>query len=1602
MKAPPEPGLDRAQEDLLARLDAIFLVDPDPASDSELFRRFLRSYYETATAESLHQRSPEALVAIARQHWRLAQQRPADGYRLQLSPLAAGQTLATLDTVVADQPFLVDSLTMAVRSSGSPIDWSVHPVLRLTRDADGQLVGVGEGTAESLIHLEFEALPSAAAQAALEADCRAVLDDLKRVVDDYPLALARVRRLIDELTSLPPAADAEEFAEARALLDYLHAHHFTFLGVIESVAEKTADGRGRFRTDAGSGLGLLRAGSRWASQDLIAPTAELDKYADSPRVVVVTKANLHATIHRAGLMDVISVKHYDSSGALSGTVRLLGLFSSEVYIDRPRQIPLIRRKADQVMLRSRLAETSHSGKNLRDILHGLPRDELFQSSEDELFRLCMGIRSLREHHGLRLFMRRDRYGRFYLFLVYLPRERYSRELRDKVGSTLMTLCGGLSLERHVEFLRSDLACLQLTVRTPPGTQLSLTASDIEKILSIATRTWRDQLRDLLRDDASLAVRYADAFPPSYAELAPPAEAAADARVLATLNPAQPLAARLAVLSPDDGGLAHAVGLKLYTLGDPLALSDVLPTLENFGLRVVRQDPTEILPRDGGSQWLQAFEVSHPGCGLAAASQRAYFEAAFLASWNGELENDGLNRLVLGAGLNARQVTIVRALTRYLLQTGLPFSQSYIETILDQHAAIARWLVAAFEARFDPALDDAARKSAGLKLAQALDHALDQVASLDADRVLRAFVAVIRAALRTNAWQRDGDGRHKRWLSIKLDPSMIPELPLPRPMFEIWVYAPEVEGVHLRGGRVARGGLRWSDRRQDFRTEVLGLMKAQQVKNTVIVPVGAKGGFVVKQPLDPASPNGGRDAWMAQGVACYKTFLRGLLDLTDNRVGTAVVPPADTVRHDADDAYLVVAADKGTATFSDYANGVAAEYGFWLGDAFASGGSAGYDHKRMGITARGAWESVKRHFREMPRGVDIQTQPFTVVGIGDMSGDVFGNGMLLSPTLQLIAAFDHRHIFLDPNPDAVTSMAERQRLFALPRSSWADYDKTLISAGGGIHPRSAKLIPISEELRAALSISAVAMVPAELMRAILTAPVDLLWNGGIGTYVKAATQNNAEVGDRANDTIRVNGRDLRCKVVGEGGNLGCTQAGRIEFAQAGGRINTDAIDNAAGVHTSDREVNIKIALSELTTTGQLSREQRDPLLASMTDDIARFVLRDSYVQSQAISLLQLTAPARLDDHAELMRMLEREGLLNRAIEGLPDEDQIKDRRTRGLGLTRPELAVLIAYSKISLYDAILASTVPDDPFFVRDLLGNFPPLLVEQYRELLSRHRLRREIIATILSNALVNRMGAGFAQLWADDHGLTRAEVLKAYATAHQIYAGDGYWQAIEALDNQVPAATQYRLMNLAIGLLKHATGWFAGSRWAAKPVQEAVERFTATVAELEASLPQALPASYREDWDRSHAAMLADEVPADLARRLANSRALGGALDITELAEASGQPLAEVAAVYFQLGERFRLLWLFAAVNELPVSGKWQSLARVYLRDDAWRIHRTLAAAVLAQDGKDADARIAAWTALRERVARLVETRLAELQAAGTRDFAGLSVAIRELGNLV
>ncbi|WP_020649020.1 NAD-glutamate dehydrogenase [Solimonas variicoloris] len=1602
---------------LLERLQ-VLARERAPANVRTAFVPFIKAYYEMASQDTLRMRSADELVDTALRHFLFAQRRAPGEALVRVLPPADvasrdSRGLARLETVVDDMPFLVDSLSMAIRDTGAPIDWLVHPIVHVARDREQRWDELAaDGEAESMIHIEFEAFANAANYTALEATVGGVLDDIRCVVDDFSAMRTRAVELAEHYEALRADATSDDGHEAGEFLRWLEDGHFTFLGYIETDVVAGDDGRPRFATRPEAALGLARAGRRYADADaLIAPREELDKYSESSRLVVITKGNFRSHIHHAEFVDVVSVKRVRADGSIGGTSRFIGLFSADAYIDRPRNIPLMRRKAEHVMQRSRLPELSHSGKYLREILYQLPRDELFQSNEDELYEICMGVRALRERAQLKLFMRRDRYGRFFSCLVFLPRERYSRELRDRIGNELMAACGGTGMDRNTEFLRHGMARIHYIVRTPPGTTLTSTPAQIEHRLLAATRSWREQLRDAcargkLSDNVHLN-RFLDAFPLSYQETASAEEAAIDLRYLLQLTAATSVLPRLIVESGDETP-PRVTALKLYCRGQPLPLSDVLPTLENFGLRVLSQDPHEIRSKDGPVLWVQQFQIALAGAGpLPAEQQRAYFEHAFLQTWQNQTENDGLNRLVLLAGLDARQVVCLRALTKYLIQTGLPYSQDYQERLLAEYAPVARLLVRLFETRFDPALADDRRRDEEIKLAQALDDALDKVATLDGDRVLRAYTAVVRASLRTNYFQKAADGSAKRYVSIKLDPRKVPELPAPLPMFEIFVYAPEVEGIHLRGGRVARGGLRWSDRRQDFRTEVLGLMKAQMVKNAIIVPVGAKGGFVVKQG-DPAQ----REVWAQQGVECYKTFLRGLLDITDNRVGDAIVPPPDVVRHDSDDPYLVVAADKGTATFSDIANGLAAEYGFWLGDAFASGGSAGYDHKKMGITARGAWESVKRHFRELAwtdasgaqrAGRDIQREPFTAVGIGDMSGDVFGNGMLLSPQTRLIAAFDHRHIFIDPEPDAELGFAERERLFALPRSSWDDYDRARISAGGGVWPRSAKLIRLSDAAQRALGLTQGSVTPQELMRAILLAPVDLLWNGGIGTYVKSHLQSHQECGDRANDAIRVNGRELRCKVVGEGGNLGFTQLGRIEYALqgcggAGGRINTDFIDNAGGVHTSDREVNIKIPLNGLMYEGKLTRAVRDPLLAGMTGEIAAAVLRDNYVQSLAISLIERGAAGQLGEHNEVMRTLERDGRLNRAVEFLPDEEGLKERRARSKGLTRPELAVLLSYSKISLYDSLLQSGVPDEPFFDRDLLDYFPRALVAQYREPLLGHRLRREIIATVLANAVINRMGFSFAHRFAEDHGVPRAEVVKAYAVAHEIFDGDRYWLPIQELDGRIPAAQQLRLFGRAIGLMKHATTWLLSYRWTARPVHEAVERFREGVGSLAAMCPDLLPPSYRADWDKAVATMLADGVPVGLAHQLANTMVLGSALDIIELARDTGVPLGEAARAYFLVGDRLGMLWLLSTIIAFPTQSKWQALARSNLREDSYRLHRKIAGRVLQCPGADAEARFAAWAQAQQAKLQFATQRLQELQAGGMADFMTLAVAVREL----
>ena len=1633
-EAAPTQELDA----LLHRIEALAAKRVD-RQDLPLFRPFLRHYFEMASAETLKLRAPEELLEAAVAHFQLVRTRKPGELLIEVRPpqdaaAAGSRGFAVVRTVVDDMAFLYDSVGMAVRDAGVSIDWTVHPVLRVRRDSGGQLtevVGVAgtgtEGEAESLVHIECEALGKAEDYPALERSLRDVLGELKQCVQDYPSIRRCAQDVLRRLDTVPRGADPAEFREAQDFLRWLDEGRFTFLGYAESRI-----GASGFDDLREASLGLLRPGGRFENtQEYIAPREELSKYASSKRVVVVSKGNVRSPLHHPEYFDVVSVKHFAADGNVTGVSRFVGLFANEVYASRVREIPLLRRKAEYVMQRARLPEHSHSGKNLREILHSLPRDELFQTSEAELFQLCMGIRALRDRHQLRLFMRRDRYGRYYTCMVYLPRERYSAELRDRIAAELTAVFGAITIDRTVEFLRGLPARIHYVVRTEPGTTITLTAAEVEQRLLAATRSWREQLREVFRphptlDGAVLAARFGDAFPVSYTSSTSAEDAAIDVEHIVRLSPQQPVLLRLQPVTTAGGTL------KLYSYGKPIALSDVLPTLENFGLRVIWQDPTEVRPRDSEALWVQAFAVSLVGIETPSEAHRAAFEQAFLQTWTGEVENDGLNRLVLRAGLDARQVVCLRTLCKYLIQTGLPYSQSYIGLLLSEHSAIARLLVRLFETRFDPHLglgtdlspspgsQEKKRKTEELKLAQELDALLDKVATLDGDRVLRALLAVVRAALRTNYFQTVAPvgaasaatvapkgaptGTYKHYVSVKLDPKRVPELPQPLPMYEIFVYAPEVEGIHLRGGKVARGGLRWSDRRQDFRTEVLGLMKAQMVKNAIIVPVGAKGGFVVKRG-DP----GKREEWLKTGIECYKTFVRGLLDLTDNRAGDAIVPPPNVVRYDEDDPYLVVAADKGTATFSDIANGLSAEYGFWLGDAFASGGSAGYDHKKMGITAKGAWEAVKRHFREA--GKDIQAEECSVVGVGDMSGDVFGNGMLLSRKIRLIAAFDHRHIFLDPSPDLEGSFKERERMFALPRSSWDDYNKDLISRGGGVFARSAKLIKLSPEAQKALEVRKANYTPNELINAMLKAPVDLLWNGGIGTYVKSQHQAHSDVGDRANDAIRVNGRELRCKVVGEGGNLGMTQLGRIEYCMsggprtaagaAGGRCNTDSIDNSGGVHSSDREVNIKIPLNGLLQEGKLTRDKRDPLLARMTDDLAKAVLYDSHVQSLAISLLEKDAPARLDEHANLIRLLERDGLISRAVEYLPDDEAMTERRTRGKGLTRPELAILVSYAKISLFDAMLKSEVPDDPFFERDLLAYFPSELVKKHRDALVHHRLRREIVATILSNAVVNRMGIAFSHRFAEDQGLPRADVIKAYATAHELFDADRYWHSIQALDGQVPAPLQFRLFGRAIGLIKHATTWLINAKYAQRPIGEAIARFRKPIAEIESLLPDILPPSYRTAWDKAVEGMEKDGTPAKLAQQLANTMVIGSAPDIVDLSLEAKVPLAEAASAYFGIGDRLRVLWLLSSIIGLNVQGTWQALARSNLRDDTYRLHRIIAGRILQQPGKTAAERMESWLTANDTRLKFSAQRLQELHVSTPVDFMVLAVGVRELRKL-
>ena len=1625
-------GTGNAERDDLIEKVAAFAASrkgtggPPGETSAEL----LRYFYRHVATEDIAERTEMDLYGAALSQYRTAAYRPQGTANIRVfTPTvsehgwsAGGHTV--VEVVTDDMPFLVDSVTMELNEQNREVHMVVHPQILVRRDITGQLQEILTGddaqldraalphdvSRESWMHIEIGRESSKEQREEIERALFKVLQDVREAVEDWPKMHQQALDIIEDLDANPPPLPAEEIAEGQALLRWLADTHFTFLGYREYRLEDLDDDPDvddmALRAVPGTGFGILRS-----DQDMSTSFGKLPPLvrakAREKTLLVLAKANSKATVHRPVYLDYVGVKTFDENGEVVGERRFLGLFSSAAYTESLTRIPVIRVKAKQVIDRAGFDPLSHTGKALMDVLETYPRDELFQTPIEELVPIAESVLNTRERRQVRLFVRRDTYGRYLSCLVYLPRDRYTTAVRERIAGILKTRLGGASLEYTARVSESMLARLHFVIRPEPGGTIGdFDQADLERRLAEAARSWRDDFvaaahAEYGEEEGSLLARkYADSFPEAYKEDYPPRTGAVDLGRLEGISVDGGL--DLSFYQLPEIGPSEA-RLKIFRTGSPMSLSEVLPTLSSMGVEVVDERPYSL---DGLGRESYIYDFGLRYHRPLPSGARELFQDAVTAVWEGVNEVDGFNSLVLAAGVTWRQATVLRAYAKYMRQGGTPFAQDYIEDALQQNVDITRALVALFEARFDPgrngdlAADGETRRARTGELEDRIHRALDDVASLDHDRILRSYLTFIKATLRTNYYQLDDEGRTKAYISLKLQPDAIPDLPEPRPKFEIFVYSPRVEGVHLRFGAVARGGLRWSDRRDDFRTEILGLVKAQMVKNTVIVPVGAKGGFFCKQLPDP----GQRDQWMAEGIACYKTFISGLLDITDNLVGEDTVPPERVVRHDGDDSYLVVAADKGTATFSDIANGVAKDYGFWLGDAFASGGSVGYDHKAMGITARGAWESVRRHFREM--GVDCQAEDFTAVGIGDMSGDVFGNGMLLSEHIRLVAAFDHRDIFLDPSPVADTSYAERKRLFELPRSSWQDYDKTLISEGGGVFSRSLKSIPITPQVRQALSLGddVRAMTPAELMRAILLAPVDLLWNGGIGTYVKSAGETDAEVGDKANDAIRVNGGDLRARAVGEGGNLGLTQRGRIEYALTGGRINTDFIDNSAGVDTSDHEVNIKILLDRVVANGDLTGKQRNDLLASMTEEVGKLVLVDNYEQNLALANAAIQAPQLLHVHEDWIRRLERQGLLDRELEALPSRKTVAARLDHKQGLTTPELSVLLAYTKIVLADELIKTGIADDPFLRNDLFSYFPTKMRQTYREWMRSHPLRREIIVTQVVNDLVNGAGITFFHRLSEETAATADELVRANFVAREIFGSRALIDEIDSYDNKIDARAQTRMRLEMRTLVERASRWLINNRRPPMDSEGTVDFFGVLVQQVVTALPELLGGREAEAFQARRDALVHQGVPEDLAVRVAILPPAYQALNIVETSKRENIDPIEVARVHFALGERLGVSTLVARILALPRDDRWQTMARAALRDDLHAVHAQLTAQVLAKTSSDqpVPVRVADWeegdTVV---VSRAVGT-LNEICSDDHADLARLSVGLRVVRTLL
>ncbi|WP_204764077.1 NAD-glutamate dehydrogenase [Lentzea nigeriaca] len=1611
------------------------LIERAAANAPEL-ADLIRLFYRHVPAEEVNDDDPVDLVGAVRSNYQLAQSRvPGRAAVRILNPTRAADgwqcAVTVVQVVTDDMPYLVDSVASELTRAGVQVQRVVHPIVVVRRDpVTGERLEVlptadpadppADALAESWMNIEVDLITDPDRARELETRLQTVLTDVREVVEDTDRMVTTATQLAEELEK----DSSEATTDAAKLLRWLADGHFTFMGYRQYELVKD-DGDPALRAVLASGLGVLRQDSLAARSLTAGP--DNGAQALSPELLVLTQASAQSSVHRSVYPYYVGVKTFDSQGNVSGEHRFLGVFSTTALHEDVLDIPVIERRVREVIHRAGFPLQSYSGQRMLEVIQNYPRTELFSVDADTLYQTTTGVIALAERRRLRLFLRRDPYGRFFSCLVYLPRDRYTTTSRLAMQEVLLAELGGLNLEYSARIGESALARVHFMVHTDPSRVLEPDTQAIQNKLAEAVRSWDDRMVEAVVGDDGVGAesateqgqRYAAVFPEAYKEDFPASTGLEDYRRIEALAEGD---LDMVFYVPEDAEPGER-RFKLFVTGEGITLSDVLPMLQRMGVIVVDERPYEIAREDGVQCWIYDFGLRIDAAALAQLSEadldnvRVRFQDAFAAVWRGEAEVDRFNSLVLQAGLTWQQAAMLRAYAKYLRQAGTPYSQDYIEDAVLGHTSVAIALVALFESRFDPRLDEATRADRTDTMVTEIGKLIDDVTSLDADRILRSLLTLINATLRTNYFFRDAEGNGRPYLSVKLDPQAIPDLPLPRPKFEIFVYSPRVEGVHLRFGSVARGGLRWSDRREDFRTEILGLVKAQAVKNAVIVPVGAKGGFVVKRPV-PATGDPGidRENFMSEGIACYKMFISGLLDLTDNLINNEVVPAPQVVRYDGDDTYLVVAADKGTATFSDIANGVSQSYGFWLGDAFASGGSIGYDHKAMGITAKGAWESVKRSFREL--GVDTQTEEFTVVGIGDMSGDVFGNGMMLSEHIRLVAAFDHRHIFIDPNPVAATSFAERVRLFNVPRSSWDDYDRSLISEGGGIFPLTAKSIPISEQARVALGLpeGVEKLSPPELKKAILLAPVDLLWNGGIGTYVKASTESHADVGDKANDAIRVNGADLRVKVVGEGGNLGLTQRGRIEFARTGGKVNTDALDNSAGVDCSDHEVNIKILLDHLVREGSLEQQQRNKVLGEMTDEVGELVLADNYSQNNVLGVSRAHAVPMLSVHARLTADLEARGALDRQLEALPSATEFKALEKNGQGLTSPELATLLAFTKLTLKEELLASDIPTIDTFKNKLPDYFPTLLRERFGTAIPNHPLAKQIITTVVVNEVVDGGGVSYAFRLAEEMSASATDAVRSYAVVTEVFDLPAIWREIQALDNVVPTEVQDNMVLETRRLLDRASRWLLSNRPQPLPVGSTINRFRGVVEELSPFALELLQGREYEVVAGNADRYVEQGVPAELARKVAALLYMYGLLDVTEIAELAEREIGpaggmgpershrETAELYFALSDHLDIDHMLDSVTKLERGNRWHALARLALRDDFYSSLRAITLDVLrASDlGDTASEKIAKWE--QANASRLARSRgaLDEINRVHQLDLATLSVAARQVRSMV